>query len=107
MDLALIPFLILCLIPPAIILIQYLHFLFLEKLIMASKAEALAAIEALNAKTAVEHEQVLAAIAGLKAVIADRPEVPDDVVAAINTAAANIEGIFTPEGEPIPGPEPV
>ena len=44
---------------------------------MATKAETLAAIQA-------ERTQVLARIAELKALIQNRPEVPDDVVAAIN-----------------------
>lgn len=72
-------------------LLGALIYLDLRRLIMATKAEALAAIQA-------EAAQVKAKIDALKEIIANRPEVPDDVVAAINA-------IFE-EPAPEPTPEP-
>ena len=71
---------------------------------MASKQDALNAIQALKDAAAAEHVQVLAEIQKLKD-LANRPDVPDDVVAAINEVSGNISGIFEPEPEPEPTPE--
>lgn len=76
----------------------------LKELIMASKQEAIDAINSLKTKVTEEHQQVLAAVQALKDSIANRPEVPDDVIAAINTLGTDIEGIFTPDAEE-PSPE--
>jgi hypothetical protein len=81
---------------PILVALIYLD---LRRLIMATKQDALDAIAAAKATATAEHEQVLAAVQALKDVIANRPEVPDDVVAAISTLGTDIEAIFTPEPE--------
>lgn len=81
-------------------------YLDLRRVIMATKEEALAAIQTLKDTAAAEHEQVLAELQRLADIIANRPEVPDDVVAAINEVRGNIEGIFSPAPEGPPVEEP-
>lgn len=71
---------------------------------MATKAEALNAIQALKDQSAAEHDQVTAELQRLADIIANRPEVPQDVVDAINSVSANIGAIFEPAPEPTPEP---
>lgn len=73
---------------------------------MATKQDALTAIQSLKDAAAAEHTQVLAEIQRLQDLVANRPEVPDDVIAAINEVSGNIGAIFEPTPAPEPEPTP-